>query len=110
MHSRIGRHSIEEIAEFSFEDLKAISDLLGDKPYINGNQPSTIDCTVFGQLVQFVLVPMEIPQKKFIKEHCLNLEKFVLRMKNEFWPDWDQMCENSCMNGKKAESLFWRVQ
>ena len=102
----IGRHSIDEIAEFSFEDLKAISNLLGDKPYFNGDQPSTIDCTVFGQLVQFVLVPMEIPQKRFVREDCSNLEKFVLRMKNEFWPDWDQMCENSCMDGKKAQSLF----
>lgn len=32
----LGRHSIEEITEFSFKDLKALSSLLGDKPFFNG--------------------------------------------------------------------------
>lgn len=32
----LGRHSPEEIQEFSFQDLKAISVMLGDKPYFNG--------------------------------------------------------------------------
>lgn len=32
----LGRHAIEEINEFSFKDLKAISGMLGDKPFFNG--------------------------------------------------------------------------
>ena len=83
---------MEDIAQFSFADLKAISNLLGDKPFFNGDTPSTIDCTVFGHLVQFVLLPLDIPQKLFIKKECQNLEAFVNRMREEFWPDWEKMC------------------
>ena len=97
---------MEDIAQFSFDDLKAISNLLGDKPFFNGDTPSTIDCTVFGHLVQFVLLPLDIPQKLFIKKECQNLEAFVNRMREEFWPDWEKMCNGSCMNGKRAASLF----
>jgi len=56
----IGRHSLDEVAEFSFQDLDALSVLLGDKPFFNGDTPSTVDCTVFGHLAQFLYLPMDI--------------------------------------------------
>ena len=37
----IGRHSLDEVAEFSFQDLEALSCLLGDKQFFNGDSPST---------------------------------------------------------------------
>merc|ERR1712018_386317 len=37
----IGRHSLDEIAGFSYQDLDAISALLGDKPFFSGDSPST---------------------------------------------------------------------
>ena len=40
----LGRHSLEEINEFSFEDLKAISILLGNKKFFNGDECSSEDC------------------------------------------------------------------
>jgi len=104
MHG-IGRHSLDEVAKFSFDDLTAISRLLGDKPFFNGDLPSTIDCTAFGHLVQMVFLPMDTPQKKFIKDECKNLEEFVDRMRTRFWPDWDEMCSGDCMEGRKAESI-----
>jgi len=101
MHG-LGRHSLSEIAEFSFKDLEALSNLLGEKPYFNGNSPKTVDCTVFGALVQFVYMPLDIPQKQYIKEKCPNLEEFVDRMKDNLWPDWEEMCNGSCMEGKRV--------
>ena len=98
----IGRHSLEEIAEFSFKDLDALSNLLGDKPFFNGDDPTVIDCTMFGHLVQFVYMPMDIPQKKYIKENCPNLQLFVDRMRENLWPDWNEMCDGNCMDGKRA--------
>ena len=97
----IGRHSLDEVAEFSFQDLNAISVLLGDKPFFNGNSPTTIDCTMFGHLVQFVYMPMDIPQKKYIKDKVPNLADFVDRMRDKFWPDWEAMCHEKCMEGKR---------
>ena len=101
MHG-LGRHSLPEIANFSFQDLDAFSLLLGDKPFFNGDVPSTIDCTMFGHLVQFIYMPLDIPQKKYIQENCSNLASFVDRMRCQLWPDWDEMCQGSCMEGKKA--------
>ena len=109
MHG-IGCHSLDEVAEFSFQDLTAISKLLGDKSFFNGDSPSTIDCTLFGHLVQMVLLPMESPQKMFIQAHCKNLQHFVERMKTKFWPDWEAMCKGDCMEGKKAESVQSKVK
>lgn len=98
----LGRHSLDEIAEFSFQDLQALSMILGEKPFFNGDEPTTMDCTVFGHLVQFVYMPLDIPQKKYIQENCPNLADFVDRMREKLWPDWDEMCNGDCMEGKKA--------
>ena len=54
----IGRLSLDEIAEFSYQD----SVIWGEKPFFNGNEPTTMDCTVFRYLVQFVYMPLDIPQ------------------------------------------------
>jgi len=100
------RHPMNEIVDFATEDLKTFSVLLGDKPFFNGDKPSTIDCTMFGHLVQLVLLPMEIPHKKFIVEECPNLVEFVERMKSEFWPDWEEMCSGECMEGKRHKTAM----
>jgi len=100
MHG-LGRHSLEEIAQFSFYDLEALSTLLGEKPYFSGDSPSTIDCTMFGHLVQFAYMPLDIPQKQYIKEKCPKLLEFLDRMKDTLWPDWEEMCKGTCMEGKR---------
>ena len=99
--SGIGRHSFQEIEEMSFRDLDAISNLLGDKKYFLGtSKPSTIDCTLFGHLAQFLYIPMAFPQKKYMHENCPNLVQLVERIKAEIWPDWEEMCKATCMEGK----------
>ena len=101
MHG-LGRHSLPEIAQFSFKDLKALSVLLGDKEFFNGSDPTAVDCTLFGHLVQFLYMPLDIPQKAYIQEECPNLANFVNRMRDKFWPDWEEMCRGSCMDGKRV--------
>lgn len=99
----ISRHSYEEMDRFSFDDLESISVQLGPKqPYFLGDQPSSIDCTLFGHLAQFLYIPLDFPQKKFMRENCPNLVDYVERMKSEFWPDWEEMCQDQCMEGKKG--------
>jgi glutathione S-transferase len=100
MHG-LGRHSTQEVAEFACEDLKALSLLLDEKPFFAGDNPSTVDCTLFGHLVQFVYLPMAIPQKNFIQTECGNLVLFVDRMRTNFWPDWQEMCHGKCMEGRR---------
>ena len=43
----IGRHSLDEVAEFSFQDLEALSALLGNKQFFNGDSPSTFGMNCF---------------------------------------------------------------
>ncbi len=52
----IGRHTNEEIVEIGIVDLKALSDLLGDKIYFLGDKPSSLDITAYGILSQLILV------------------------------------------------------
>ena len=96
------RHSLDEVAEFSYQDLDALSILLGDKLFFNGENPSTVDCTIFGHLVQFLYLPLDIPQKSYIIKNCPNLASFVDRMRETFWPDWQELCEGKCMDGKMS--------
>jgi len=91
------RHTSEVRDEMAKTDLKALSDVLDDRPFFLGNAISTVDCALFGHLVQFVYVPMDFNLKSYIYRECLNLVKFVDRVREELWPDWDQMCDEHCM-------------
>ena len=87
-----GRLHQEEVMEMSFRDIDALSVMLREKTYMFGDQPTSLDCMVFGHLAQFLYIPIGFPQEKFMKENTPNLVMLVERMKAEFWPDWVQMC------------------
>lgn len=104
----LARHTKEEVEEFSCQDLKALADMLGDKPYFFGSNPHTLDCAAFGHLAQFAYIPMAFPQQIYMKANCKNLLRFVDRMRAELWPDWEEMCTRDCMVGNlgKDKSSF----
>ena len=105
--SGISRCDAEEMNESSFKDLKVISNYLKDKKYFfGGESASTVDCIIFGHLAQFLFIPMDFPQKPFLRKECPNLVEHVNRIKEEFWPDWEEMCDEKCMKGKKGLSPF----
>lgn len=81
-----GMHKREDIIEFANRDLTAISDLLGDKPFFHGEEPTSIDAVLFGFLIQALWVPWDSE----IKQHALaqkNLEPYCQRMKQKYWAD-----------------------
>lgn len=84
-----GRHSDEEKWTISCQDIQSISDFLGEKEYMFGKEATTLDCTLFGHLAQFLFIPLDFPQKKFMKEHCGNVVEYVERFKEMYWKDWD---------------------
>ncbi len=99
----LGRHEMDEISEFTYQDLTALSKWLGDKPFFHGEAPGTVDCTIFGHLVQFAYMPLEMPQKLFIQKEATNLLAFVNRMREKLWPDWNEMCLAKCMDGHRPD-------
>lgn len=106
----ISRLSNAEQVEQCRQDFEMLSVFLGDKDYFLGtDQPTTIDCVVFGILVQFLLLPnvdMCPELEKFIDNSCQNLRQFLLRMKEKLWPDWDEMCSSlGCKTGVEGKSI-----
>jgi len=85
----ISRHEFQEIWEFAREDLLALSEMLGDSPFLLGDTPSTVDCTLFGHLAQFLYIDIGFPQREVLVTECPNLVNLVERIKNEYWPDWE---------------------
>ena len=55
--------------------------------------------------LQFLYIPMDFPQKEFIRSQCPNLMEFADRMKAELWPQWDQMCKAEAMNGHRGYDM-----
>jgi hypothetical protein len=59
----MGRHSDEERTDFGFEDLQAMSDFLGSKPFWMGSQISSIDGIDFSFDLS---LPMTIHSHRFL--------------------------------------------
>lgn len=81
-----GRHKAEEIFELGMLDIDALSACLGEKKYFLGDQPTTLDATAFGFLINTLRCPIESP----LKEHGLsknNLKNYVDRIRAEYYPE-----------------------
>jgi len=88
----IGKHTKEEIYSIAEFDLRSINSLLGDKEFFMGSEPTTIDCTMFGLLANFVYDAQGSPQEKLMREELKPLVDFCDRMKLDFWMDWNDVC------------------
>lgn len=89
----IGRHSVQEVYEFGMQDIQALSDFLGSKPFMMGEKMTTIDCVAFAHLSQLLYIPLDYPHTIYLKKNCPNLAAYVDRIKADIWPDWEEVCE-----------------
>ena len=86
----IGRHTTEEIRELGIKDMKALSDYLGDKPFVMGDKPTVLDCTLFGFMSGFFCAkPADTIYNTVVRKDFPNLERHFNRMKDAYWKDWD---------------------
>lgn len=79
-----GRHKPEEIFALGKQDLDALSSALGGKTYFLGDQPTSLDTSAFGLLINIIDCPIESP----LKEHGLtkqNLVHYVERIKQQYF-------------------------
>lgn len=88
----IGKNSDEEVHAMGCEDIRAVSRLLGDRQFLLGDQPTTVDCAVFGHLAQIWYAPLNPPHKLVMQNEAKNLGPYLDRLKNRIWPDWDEFC------------------
>lgn len=86
----LGRHSIAEVHSIARKDLQSLSEVLHDKPFMMGQEPSLVDASVFGLLVQFVWQDESSAQHAMVHSEFKNLVGYCDRMKERYWKDWDE--------------------
>ncbi|XP_035692344.1 failed axon connections homolog isoform X1 [Branchiostoma floridae] len=91
----IGRHSKEDIEGIMEKDLRAISTFLGTKPYLMGDEPTEVDAAVFGQLSEIVWTAPGSYLHRIVTVGCPNLQAYCSRIKDHYWPDWDQLTKKT---------------
>ncbi|HFD12410.1 MAG TPA: glutathione S-transferase family protein [Crenotrichaceae bacterium] len=82
----IGRHREDEIYAIGQKDIVAIANILGDKQFIHGDQPTRIDACVFSYLVNFIVPPFSSPLKDEVQQHS-NLIDYNQRMMTTYFPE-----------------------
>ncbi|XP_066267266.1 failed axon connections homolog [Branchiostoma lanceolatum] len=87
----IGRHSKDDLEGIIEKDLNAISTFLGAKPYLTGDEPTEVDAAVFGQLSEIVWTAPDSYLHRIVTLDCPNLLAYCNRIKDRYWPDWDQL-------------------
>ncbi len=81
----IGRHGEDEIAGLGERSLRALSVLLGDKPYLFGHTPSGVDATLFATLAA-VTTPFFASPLRDRAEALPNLTAYVARGMARHYP------------------------
>ena len=80
-----GRHAPEDIYAMAAEDLQALSQILGEKPYFLGSEPRSIDATAYAFLAPLLWSPMPPGFKGAVAKHA-NLVAYCERMKARYYP------------------------
>ncbi|KAI6172461.1 Failed axon connections-like protein [Aphelenchoides besseyi] len=87
----LGRHSREEILTIVNQEFDAVSLQLGKKMYLMGDTPTKVDASLFAVLALMLYMPFDMEPKMHILNNCSNLKVYADRIKDQFWPDWDQL-------------------
>ncbi|KAI1695067.1 failed axon connection [Ditylenchus destructor] len=82
-----GRHSPEEIQTILRADLQALDQILGDKQWLVGNQPTVADFTVFGHIAASYDLPYEQPIQRMIEVEFPRLKAHHDRMVDKYFPE-----------------------
>lgn len=92
----IGKKKPQDVVSAVETDLKALSEFLGDKTYfMGGKNPTELDCTAFAMLSQMLWTMKGSPFEKLINEKLGNLIHFTWRMREKFWPDWEDCLDKT---------------
>lgn len=80
----MGRHSREEIYEIGQRDTKALSDFLSDKPFLMGENPTSLDATGYGFLSNQLQTELPSALSDYTQQFE-NLKDYCDRMEAKFW-------------------------
>lgn len=81
----IGRHTPQEVYARIAQDLQAVSDYLGDQPFMMGREPTTIDATVYAFVGNALMANLKTPITALAQQHP-NLLAYCERMTARCFP------------------------
>ncbi|XP_014671562.1 PREDICTED: failed axon connections-like isoform X1 [Priapulus caudatus] len=87
----IARHSKDEYRMIVSDQIHAISNFLGTKKFLMGDNPTSVDAWMFCHLSQVVYVPLDHPHREIISKECPNVQEYTNRVRDTFWPDWNTL-------------------
>ncbi len=79
-----GRHGRDEIHAIGCRDISALSELLGDRHFFLGGEPSSIDATGYAFLANLLWAPIDMPMRAHAAK-LPNLEAYCQRMKARYF-------------------------
>ncbi|XP_045119585.1 failed axon connections homolog isoform X2 [Portunus trituberculatus] len=94
-HQGIGRLPHLQVRKLTWRDLQALSDYLGEKSFLVGEEMTEVDCTVFAQMVNILCNYKRSPYHAMLTDEFPNLVCYVKRIKERLWPDWDACLASS---------------
>lgn len=81
----MGRHSRDEIFGFGVADMDALSVLLGDRAFLLGDSPSSVDATAHAFVMSLLAPPIDNPLRERI-QRTANLIAYYQRMNERYYP------------------------
>ncbi|WP_374467995.1 glutathione S-transferase family protein [Phenylobacterium sp.] len=93
MHAQgVGRHAVEDIVELGLRSLDALSEILGDKPFLFGDRPCGTDATAFCMLAALYtpFFPCALQEKA---RAFGNLVAYTDRLMGLFYPEFPWKAE-----------------
>ena len=91
-----------DVARRGLEDLRAVSRLLGEGPFLFGQaEARSADCALFA--CASCLLAADLADDTPLRTEVMrgddggelgNLRRHWLRMKERYWPDWDDILQN----------------
>jgi glutathione S-transferase len=80
----MGRHSATEINAIGCRDVTAIADFLADKPFMLGEQPTSLDATAHAFLANLLWAPIDSPIQRHAQARP-TLEAYCHRVKARYF-------------------------
>ncbi|MCI0667252.1 MAG: glutathione S-transferase family protein [Methylococcaceae bacterium] len=82
----LGRHRPSEIQTLANDDIRAVSDLLGQQDFILGDRHSSYDASVYAFLSSILYCTLDSPSRQTVLEHE-NLGRYCDRVGQAFYPE-----------------------
>ena len=87
----MGRHSEQELYGIAQRDLLAVSEILGQKKFLFGDKPCLADAALFAFIAASAWDLPKSPFDELIETKAQNLHTHAQRMKELYYPDWDEI-------------------